>query len=135
MEYSWEADVKAVFSVVPLNLFLWAAAAYLPFVFLLQRSFRKASSLDLSVPLALWNAFLSIGSGYCAFFVWRDLLIPLVNSEDKFCNFGVYQHVSSRFVILFNLTKALEWIDTLFLVVKKKEVSAEADETWGVFSF
>lgn len=44
----------------------------------------------------------------------------LLRQEDKLCSLDVFAHPSMRLVLIFNFTKALEWVDTLFLVLRKK---------------
>ncbi len=120
--YDWKAEADAVFEVIPVRAFLVAAALYIPVVLVLQRAFAKRPPLDTPLLLNAWNAFLSIASGYGAFYVLRDLAL----AWPDVCDPSVYLHSSARFVLIFNLTKALEWVDTLFLVLKKREVSANS---------
>jgi hypothetical protein len=117
--YHWKAEADTVFDVISVRAFLISAACYVPFVLLLQRAFRARKPVDTPLLLNGWNAFLALGSAYAAVYVVGDLVF----SWPQICDPALYsQHVSSRWVLIFNLTKALEWVDTLFLVLKKREV-------------
>ena len=117
--YDWKADADAVFEVVGVRVFLIAAAVYVPFMLLLQRAFARRPPLDTPVLLLCWNAFLALASGFAGFFVVRDLVF----AWPDVCDPSMYLHRSSRLVLIFNLTKCFEWVDTLFLVMKKREVT------------
>lgn len=118
--YSWKDDSEAVFGTIPVQWFIFAAVMYLPVVMALRMWMSRRNAFLLERPLVVWNAFMSVASGVCGYFVIRDLLVPLVRGSDKLCDLSVFAHPSMRFILLFNFSKALEWVDTLFLVLRKK---------------
>jgi hypothetical protein len=99
MPYDWASEASAVFKVLPVNWFLIAAALYLPVVFVAQRLLRHVGPFALNTILMLWNLFLSLSSGYCAYFVWKDLFLPQLQSgtlDGMTCSTQAYLHESVR---------------------------------------
>jgi len=123
---TWTRGVYAeiadgMFAVVSVQQFLIAAALYLPGVFLLRAAMKNRAPFDLKGVLFVWNSTLSVLSGIGAFYTWRDLFWPLVVGG-SLCNTSIYEHSSSWYLIFFNLTKAVEWGDTVFLVLRHKRL-------------
>jgi len=97
--------------------------AYPPIVFGLVQFMKKREAFDLRVPLILWNLFLASFSLLGA--VYTMPLFPVVLNE-----YGWWTSVCARWcfgngeyaflVFLFNLSKVFEFVDTLFIVLRKK---------------
>ena len=119
------AAVQRVFGFVPLEIFLAVAALYLPLVWLGARLMRHRQAFDLQYVIVAWNAVLSLLSGWAAFFVVRDVFIPLVQRDDWLCDHTIFDSLdwSVMYILVFNLTKAIEFGDTVFLVLRKRPLT------------
>jgi hypothetical protein len=51
---------------------------------------KNRKAFELKGVMFLWNTIFSLGSGFCGFYVLRDMLFPLVgrllNGEDALCD-------------------------------------------------
>ena len=94
---------------------------YVPVVLGLQFMMRFLKPFDLSLPLKLWNCSLSILSLYGFSILFRRLFqVDFVHSITSID----YSSGTTGFVVfLFNLSKFPEMVDTLFIVLRKKELS------------
>ena len=97
--------------------------AYPPVIFGLVQFMKNREPFDLRVPLILWNLFLALFSLLGA--IYMIPLFPIALSE-----YGWWTSVCSRWcygiggnaflVFLFDLSKVFEFVDTLFIVLRKK---------------
>eukprot|EP01138_Halocafeteria_seosinensis_P008898 gb/GECG01009094.1/.p1 GENE.gb/GECG01009094.1/~~gb/GECG01009094.1/.p1 ORF type:complete len:287 (+),score=15.72 gb/GECG01009094.1/:1-861(+) len=107
---------------------LWTAGlAYCPVVYLLGvlMSYRE-KGFGLKGPLAIWNAILGIFSILAALALvpaWvehmhdHDFVI-----HDSLCSTSIFTKPAGFVLFLFNLSKGPEFIDTIFLRLRKKSV-------------
>lgn len=110
----------AYFDVVPVWLYLVAISAYYPIVRWGQRRMARRTAFDLKVPLFAWNVFMSLASAYVA--VRLVLEFDPFSHEFRVCDQSVMTKPAAWFILLFNVTKPIEWVDTLFLVLRKRRV-------------
>ena len=94
---------------------------YVPTVMLLQFVMRYIPPLNVDTPLKLWNATLS-GLSLCGFTILCQRLI-LIDFIHSITSLDYSSGLIGYVVFLFNLSKILELVDTLFIVVRKKELT------------
>ena len=120
--YDWYRDLDWVHrEVVSVRTLLLLAALYVPAVFLLQGLMKGRKAFTLRWPLFFWNVALALFSGVAGYYVNLHILIPLVFERGLWgsvCALDGYDHPLTYWVMVFNYTKALEWIDTLFLILR-----------------
>lgn len=82
--------------------------------------------MNLRGTLFVWNSALSLLSGYGAYYVildlWRQLFSSHGVSLNLLCDVSPYNHPSAWIIVVFNLTKVVEWGDTVFLILRKRPV-------------
>lgn len=103
-----------------LKFFIWGISAiYLPAAWAGSRLMHKRSSIQKHWAVLSWNSMLSVLS-FCGVIVmlrhWHILLTPFYSEA--------HYPASVRSVIsIFTLTKAVEYVDTFLLILKKKPLS------------
>jgi len=121
MELDWEALTREYFSKYWLFLGI-IGALYLPVIFGIKYFMKHREPFDFKYILALWNFGLAIFSltGFLSLlpFSFRILLTqtPLKNV----CDYSVYLHSEAIWVFYFNNSKVVEFVDTIFVVLRKK---------------
>eukprot|EP00211_Chloroparvula_japonica_P007191 CAMPEP_0119130884 /NCGR_PEP_ID=MMETSP1310-20130426/9018_1 /TAXON_ID=464262 /ORGANISM="Genus nov. species nov., Strain RCC2339" /LENGTH=319 /DNA_ID=CAMNT_0007121423 /DNA_START=180 /DNA_END=1139 /DNA_ORIENTATION=+ len=96
---------------------------YLPVVFGIKYIMKDKKPFDLQYPLILWNFIMALFSTFCFLYV-----LPM--AFNNFKELGWSMSVCGRWclsygeeaflVFLFNLSKAFEFVDTIFIVLRKK---------------
>jgi fatty-acid desaturase len=95
--------------------------AYLPTVFLCHTWMSTRPAFDLSTPLKLWNCTLSILS--CIGFFTNVGYLMEVDFETSYTSVASYQNGTyGCILLLFNLSKIVELIDTAFIILRKKHL-------------
>lgn len=121
MDYEFTWDVATTFATDWQTPAMYILAGYVPFVFTLQFAMRFMKPFELTLPLKIWNCSLSVLSLYGFSILFQRLFyvdfIHSVTSLDYSC--GTTGYV----VFLFNLSKFPEMVDTLFIVLRKKELA------------
>lgn len=101
---------------------------YLPIIFYIKNKMinkQPLKSYFWNNLLGLWNIFLGISSFYGGY-----LLVPFLYNDIKnngliksiCCGSINYNELTSNVVMLFNFSKFLEFIDTLFIVLRKSQL-------------
>jgi len=107
------------------EIFLVGGCFYFPVIFGIRQCMVGRQPFDLRRLLAVWNFIASGLSGYAAYHVIPDLVI-LVEKHGfvrSLCMPDlVYSSPSAIFIFFFNFTKCLEWIDSVFLALRKKSM-------------
>jgi elongation of very long chain fatty acids protein 6 len=118
--WNFPEAANAYFEVVPVWVYLAACAAYYPAMRAGQRWMEKRPAYRLKYPLLAWNVFMSAVS----FYAWVQIDIHLQPFRVDFpvCDQRVMNDPAAWFILVFNLTKPLEWVDTAFLVLRKRRV-------------
>ena len=120
---SWEENAVAFYDE---NYFLLAciAASYLPMIFGLQRYMANREAFRLKVPLVLWNLALAAFSIMGAYNTVPHLLAQIRQTgvQGEICRRGCYASPVSWWIFVFNLSKIPEFVDTIFLRLRKKPV-------------
>jgi len=120
-------DAEKFFTEYKIPLAL-SALAYLPLVFVGQKLMKTKQPYNFSLILAAWNFLLGAGSALAGYYVISTLFHRIIETNfsiseitcDKLC---YIQHAStSRWVFFFNLSKVFEFVDTWFLILRKKPI-------------
>jgi elongation of very long chain fatty acids protein 6 len=84
---------------------------------------KNRQQYNLKIPLFLWNMLLSVLSGIGAFHILPWLFNNILERGilSNVCDHQIaYTSYIGWYISIFNLTKCVEWIDTLFLVLRKR---------------
>jgi hypothetical protein len=101
------------------------ACCYVPLAVFGSRLMRNRNPYRLHGLWTLWNMTMCLFSACGAYYVWVDLLLPNIHIGVCNPNLGIHSRRGSAFILpVFCLTKPIEFIDTIFLVLHKKELSA-----------
>ena len=121
--FDWEKQSIAVYDKYAI-LFGMIAMMYLPTVFGLKNYMDKREAYDLKVPLVCWNFLLAIFSLYGAIVTMPPALERIQQNGmlSAICDNSCYVHPASGMVLYFNLSKMPEFVDTIFLRLRKKPV-------------
>ena len=112
----------ACFDVVPIEVYLVACAAYYFVMRAGQMWMVTRPAYDLHRPVFVWNLFMGILSAAGAAMLLGSLA-PF-SPWFKVCAVNeVMNHRVTWVILVFNLTKPLEWVDTIFLVLRKRPVN------------
>lgn len=119
-------------------LFAVIAFLYLPVVFQLKdvmehlfpgdpRKNKQMLYFDrkiLKAPLILWNLLLAVFSMWGAYHMVPHVLTRMKGKDavDVICDTSCYNHPVSMVVLYFNLSKMPEFVDTMFLRLRKRPV-------------
>ncbi|XP_008502246.2 elongation of very long chain fatty acids protein 6 [Calypte anna] len=101
------------------------AVVYVILVFGIQQFMKGRRAYSLRTPLALWSLGLALLNGIAARRVWQHLSFILATKgfRHSVCSQSFYIHpISKLWVYLFALSKLLELGDTLFIVLRKKQL-------------
>jgi elongation of very long chain fatty acids protein 6 len=121
--FDWEKQSIAVYDKYAI-LFGMIAMMYLPTVFGLKQYMENRKPYNLQVPLVCWNFGLAIFSLYGAIVTVPPALgrIQKTGMLAAICDNSCYLHPASGMVLYFNLSKMPEFVDTIFLRLRKKPV-------------
>ncbi|VVU94417.1 GNS1/SUR4 family [seawater metagenome] len=123
-QFNWYTDVRGFFLEYAL-FFTIASLSYYPLMCLGVRLMKNRQSFDCKIPLFLWNMFLSIFSTVGAISLSKILYSQLTTLSlvDSICDHKTpYTSESAYFLWLFVISKVFEWVDTIFLILKKKNI-------------
>lgn len=110
------------------NYYFIIALAYLPVIFKIKYIMEKFPPFKNKLSnllLGMWNIFLSSGSLIGTYYVLPFLLSDLYNNgiiESTCKGYYRYNNYVSLVITLFNISKFLEFIDTLFIVFRKSNL-------------
>ncbi|NXP67727.1 ELOV6 protein, partial [Chloropsis cyanopogon] len=98
---------------------------YLILIFGIQHFMKERRPFNLRTPLVLWSFSLSLFSFIAACRVWKQMAFLLLTKgfKQSVCSQSFYVHpVSKLWIYLFVLSKLVELGDTLFIVLRKKQL-------------
>ncbi|KAM9281993.1 very long chain fatty acid elongase 3 [Cariama cristata] len=104
---------------------LFFAVAYVILVFGIQHFMKERRGYKLRVPLTLWSLSLALFSAIGANRIWKQMAFILSTKgfKQSVCSQSFYVHPISKFwVYLFVLSKLVELGDTMFIVLRKKQL-------------
>lgn len=104
-------------------LYTFMTIMYIPFIFSLKFYMKNKKAFNLKVPLVFWN-FIAALFSTVAFFYTVPVLIENINNNfhDSVCDYKCYFKKESFWIFLFNASKVFEWIDTLFILLRKRKL-------------
>ena len=118
-DFTWEDATRCAQDWQPLATSI--LVGYVPAVLGLQFLMRFFNPFDLSLPLKLWNCSLSALSLYGFSILFQRLFqVEFVHS---ITSLDYSSGTTGLVVFLFNLSKFPEMVDTLFIVLRKKELT------------
>lgn len=124
--FDWFSHVGYIHNhLISVRTMVIMAILYAPIAFVLQAFMKDKKALNLSGPLFYWNLTLSIFSGYAGYHVLTGLLVPALVENGwagAVCSKATYVKPQAWWVLIFNYTKLFEWIDTLFLILRKRKI-------------
>jgi len=105
-------------------LFIGSAIIYLPMTFGIQFLMKKRKAFDLRKPLLYWNIFMSTFSGIGAIVTIQAGIVSYFNGQTELvCDRWCFAHPQmARWVFWFQVSKIIEFVDSLFIVLRKKEL-------------
>ena len=122
-QYNWFITGRSYFYPRYTLFFACMAIAYYPLMCLGISVMKHREPFQLKRPLLLWNAFLSIGSAYGAYHILRYIYNTPMTFHVSVCNHELlYTSEVAWIIAAFNGTKIFEWLDTLFLILRKKKI-------------
>ena len=98
--------------------------AYLPSIYYLQDYMSTRNAIKLNKLLFLWNLIASLLSGYGAYYILPLIINNVISNgiDHQICDITQYDGFPGLIMFIFNITKMLEWVDTIFLVLRKKKI-------------
>jgi len=109
------------FPIIPITV-----AVYLLVVFLLHREMKKREPLELKWPLVVHNFIMTLISVVILVGLGYEILKMLINNGvfSVYCGtLGDADLATARWNVAFYLTKYYELIDTMFVILRKKELT------------
>ncbi|NXN80628.1 ELOV6 protein, partial [Bombycilla garrulus] len=98
---------------------------YFILIFGIQQFMKERRPFNLRAPLVLWSFSLTLFSFIAAWRVWKQMAFLLLTKgfKQSVCSKSFYVHpVSKLWMYLFALSKLVELGDTLFIVLRKKQL-------------
>ncbi|NXO62164.1 ELOV6 protein, partial [Phainopepla nitens] len=99
---------------------------YLILIFGIQHFMKERRPFNLRAPLVLWSFSLSLFSFIAAWRIWKQMAFLLLTKgfKQSVCSKSFYVHpVSKLWIYLFAVSKLVEMGDTLFIVLRKKQLT------------
>jgi len=124
-EKAWSDSSEKFFSD-HFFILLVISSLYIPFVFGLQSWMKNRPAYDLRFPLIAWNFLLCTFSGLGAYFTLSPLFTApeIINPDYNTlgCTVWCYRWgFAAQWVFWFDVSKIFEWLDTVFLILRKKK--------------
>lgn len=124
-DFDWFNDGRGMMWPDKHYFFVIAGLLYCPILFLSIKIMHHITPFKLKLPLFIWNLTMGILSGIGAYNVIPWIFNDLQNNNivNHLCDHeNAFSSKAAFYVALFNATKIFEWIDTIFLVLRKKKV-------------
>ncbi len=124
-QFDWFKDGRGMMWPDNHSFFVIAGFLYCPLLYLSIKLMKNFSPFNLRFPLFIWNLTIGLLSALGAYnvlpWIYQDL--QKNNFNDHMCDHGnAFTSNAAFYVAVFNATKIFEWIDTLFLVLRKKKI-------------
>jgi len=121
MAFDWEG-IAMDFYNRHIIFFITCGVLYLPVVFGIKYVMRNREPFDLKHLLAFWNFGLALFSlvGMVSMFTHSFRILLTQTPLQNVCDSRIYSHDDATWVFYFNVSKAVEFVDTLFIVMRKK---------------
>jgi elongation of very long chain fatty acids protein 6 len=120
----WERNSVAFFNR-HFYVFAIALALYLPVIFGIQRYMRDRPPFELRVPLIAWNWVMCLFSLWGTWYCFPSFIPSLMESGwwGSLCTRWCFSYNAAAFLVfLFDVSKICEFVDTLFVVLRKKKL-------------
>jgi hypothetical protein len=123
--YNWRTDsiIRRTLLKYP-NFYLWAALLYVPGLLLGKYLMRNREPFKMRGPLLCWNIALSVLSGLGAIPTLGYIVYDLTqrSPQEHLCDTSFWTNPATIAVDLFLVSKLFEWMDTVFLILRKKPI-------------
>ncbi|NWT55013.1 ELOV6 protein, partial [Erythrocercus mccallii] len=99
---------------------------YFILIFGIQHFMKERRPFNLRAPLTLWSFSLTLFSFIAACRIWKQMAFLLLTKgvKQSVCSKSFYVHpVSKLWIYLFAMSKLVEMGDTLFIVLRKKQLT------------
>jgi len=108
-------------------VFFIAGAIYLPMVWFLRKAMKDRQPFVLQYPLIIWNFLMTTFSTFGAYYALLPLFAYASYDADKrpelICDAWCYSFGgSAKWIFLFNVSKIFEFVDTIFLCLRKRPI-------------
>lgn len=124
-KYNWFIDAR---NMIPLDyyyIYIILSLLFIPLINFGVKYMKYKRPFSLKGLLFLWNISVSILSGIGAYYTVPYLIngFNTWEEEEIYCSHQkVYTSDIAWYIGVFNATKIFEWIDTIFLILRKKKI-------------
>ena len=131
-QFTYWDNLLNILSIYHVNkIFFLLSFLYLPMIYLGQKYMKNRKTVVVNNYLFTWNIFMSICS-----FIGTVISMPLLVSRlydkglqgylcdiESYPNYSTPKYYKIQLVIfIYSTTKVFEWIDTIFLILKKRKI-------------
>eukprot|EP00003_Mantamonas_plastica_P014237 TRINITY_DN246_c0_g1_i1.p1 TRINITY_DN246_c0_g1~~TRINITY_DN246_c0_g1_i1.p1 ORF type:complete len:360 (+),score=137.08 TRINITY_DN246_c0_g1_i1:392-1471(+) len=121
--YDWVKDSVGFYDTYN-QWFILAALTYIPLVFSLHLLMKKRTEFQLKTPLIVWNfllaAFSILGAVHTIPYLYTKVMTS--SFQDSICDNSCFTNPNAYWIFWFNMSKVPEFVDTVFLVLRKRPV-------------
>ena len=121
--YNWFINARSMFT--PSIIFWILAILYYPSIIIGRKIMINRSPFILKKILFTWNICLSLLSlyGFIILFPYIYEKYHQLDINSMICAHEIFYTSNVAYVVaIFNVTKCLEWVDTIFLILRKKPI-------------
>eukprot|EP01121_Diplochlamys_sp_Union-15-3_P008550 TRINITY_DN2276_c0_g2_i1.p1 TRINITY_DN2276_c0_g2~~TRINITY_DN2276_c0_g2_i1.p1 ORF type:complete len:253 (+),score=9.62 TRINITY_DN2276_c0_g2_i1:58-816(+) len=120
-DFHWPRDAEPVYDKY-WYIFAIGGLVYMPLIFGLQNYMKDRKPLRIKKLLLLWNIALTLFSALGTYYTVPTLYSNVVSKGilASVCDWTIYDTPQARWIFWFNMSKLLEFGDTIFVVLCKR---------------